>query len=313
MVTLDEMTQVKSPWIEWLPAPLIPYAQLARLHYFDGPNMFFWSIVPGIALAAGETNLPGPLFVKHLAVQFFASVVLHGFGSAWDDICDRHIDAQVERTKGRPLVIGTATLPWAFALVIFQASILVELLRRSNQITALIGSIGLFVFVPTYPFMKRITYWPQAWLGVTLAIYTLCAYTSITGNFTPQSAITLICFGIVCWCIHYDTVYGVMDLEDDIRIGVKSTAVLFGDHIRPILACFALAVVGSFLAAGIAIGAPISYYAFSVVGTAMHLAWQLYRVDFKSNASCAALFQSNSAQLGWIVAIGFLSVYVLSQ
>ncbi|KAJ8501511.1 hypothetical protein ONZ45_g12124 [Pleurotus djamor] len=302
----------QSQRMQALVAPLVPYAQLARLHYFDGPNIFFWSSVLGTMLAGIEIRLPYSRLLGHIAIQLLASIILHGAGSTWDDVCDRNIDAQVERTKGRPLVVGAASLQGAIIFASLQFSVLVELLRRSNRITLAIGLVGILC-VLLYPFMKRFTYWPQAWLGVTIAIYTLCAYTSITGFLSKASPAALLLAGTVCWCIYYDTIYGAMDIEDDLLIGVKSTAILFGANIRPNLAVFSTGYVVSLLMIGLLLNTTLWFYVFAVLGPILHFVWQLSTVDFSRKSSCAITFRRNASQLGCLVWLGFLTAYAQIQ
>ncbi|GJJ14341.1 hypothetical protein Clacol_008605 [Clathrus columnatus] len=265
----------------------------------------------GVMLAAIDKQIPFITVLKAtFAYHIFGGYVLHSAGSIWNDIIDKDLDALVERTKNRPLPSGrisvSATLLFLFPQVVLMAAMMYF---YTNKVAFTLGMIGLFFWVPLYPFMKRITYWPQAWLGIAGNWGLLVAYASLTGEINFNTAGVLF-VGTWCWCMHYDTIYGMMDKKDDARVGIKSTALLFGSSARPILAAFALGFLAALYLCGLNLGASNIYYSLAVGGSALHLTWQLVTVDFDSNPSCFKMFTSNAKQLAYFVYFGLVSVYL---
>ena len=215
-------------WVaRFVPARLRPYAELARLDRPIGGWLLFWPCLWGLALAAAPQNIYPPF---HLIGLFLVGAfVMRGAGCTFNDIADRHIDAQVARTAGRPLPSGRVSVVAAWGFLLAQALIGLVVLLQFNVTTIFIGVLSL-VPVAIYPFMKRITYWPQLFLGLAFNWGALVGYTSLTGQLhLPAGA--LYAAGIF-WTLGYDTIYAHQDREDDALVGVKSSALKLGENTR---------------------------------------------------------------------------------
>src|SRR5205085_6121652 len=224
-----------------LPAAWRPYASLIRLDRPIGAWLLFWPGAWSVALAGmgGDAHEgAGWLLIAWLALGAWA---MRSAGCVYNDIVDRKLDAQVERTRLRPLASGRVSLKGAWALLVAMSLIgLVVLLQlqRTAQIVALIS----LVLVAAYPFMKRITWWPQAWLGLDFSWAALVGWPAVTGRM--DAAAFWLWGGAVFWVIGYDTIYALQDKEDDALVGVKSSALALGKHARAgILVCYAAALI----------------------------------------------------------------------
>ncbi|OBZ76828.1 4-hydroxybenzoate polyprenyltransferase, mitochondrial [Grifola frondosa] len=173
----------------------------------------------------------------------------------------------------------------------------------------IVGCIGLFGVDMIYPFTKRWTNWPQFILGIAMTWGLPVAWISNTGSI-DWNMIPVLFLGGMCWTIYYDTIYACQDRRDDVKAGVKSTAVLFGDAVRPILACFATAFVFCLAYAGMLNGNGMAYFVITVAGAAVHFAWQLTSVNFDIGADCWRIFKSNG-DLGYIMFAGMICDYAL--
>jgi 4-hydroxybenzoate polyprenyltransferase len=214
---------------------------------------------------------------------------MRGAGCTWNDITDRDLDAKVERTRSRPIPAGQVTAKQAFAFLVLQALIGLVVLLQFNSFAIATGIASLGI-VAAYPFMKRITYWPQSVLGLAFSWGALMGFAVVFGRI-DATALALYA-GSICWVIAYDTLYAHQDTEDDALIGVKSTALLFGERTQAALTLFyglAVLLIGAALAlAGAHWPAWLGLAAF-----AAHLAWQITRTDISDSALCLRLFKSN--------------------
>lgn len=227
--------------------------------------------------------------VRDLLLFFAGAVVMRGAGSTYNDIIDRDIDAKVERTKWRPLASGRIGAPAAAVFLAAQCLAGLAVLLSFNGVTILLGFASLGV-VALYPFMKRISSWPQAVLGAAFAWGALIGWAAALGSLA--SAPLLLYLGAVFWTIGYDTIYAVQDIEDDALAGIGSTARLFGERLRlGIGSLYAVAIIfieAALLAAGAGSPAQGGLLLF-----ALHLAWQAMRVDPSNGALALRLFRSN--------------------
>jgi 4-hydroxybenzoate polyprenyltransferase len=265
-----------------------PYLRLAR---FDRPIGSWLLLMPcwwSAALASGVLHdiKQLPLVV---VLFFVGAFVMRGAGCTWNDITDRHLDALVERTRSRPIPAGQISVPQAVAFLVIQALIGLSVLLQFNRFAVLTGIASLLI-VAIYPFMKRITWWPQIVLGLAFSWGALMGFAVLLGRI--DAAALWLYAGSIAWVIGYDTIYAHQDAEDDALIGIKSTALLFGARTRPALVAFyALAVV----LIGVALtltGAD----AFAWIGLALfaaHLVWQIARLDISDTALCLRVFKSN--------------------
>jgi 4-hydroxybenzoate polyprenyltransferase len=275
-------------WVDHLaPAWTRPYLRLARLDRPIGSWLLllpcWWSVALAAVHAHDEVN------VEHLLLFFVGAFAMRGAGCTWNDIVDRDLDARVECTRSRPIPSGQVGVAAAAAFLALQALVGLAVLLQFNPFTIFVGLASLLA-VAVYPFMKRITYWPQIVLGLAFSWGALMGWPAAFGRLDPPAL--LLYAGSIAWVIGYDTIYAHQDREDDALIGIKSTALLFGSRTKPLLAaCYALAVVLIALAAwnaGAGLVAALGLAAF-----ALHLAWQIWRLDIDDPALCLALFKSN--------------------
>jgi 4-hydroxybenzoate polyprenyltransferase len=269
------------------PRSWAPFLQLARI---DRPIGWQLLVLPcWWSSALASTAALQPLHVRDLLLFLIGAVAMRGAGSTFNDIADRKIDARVERTRGRPLASGRVGVGAAFIFIAAQCLVGLAVLLSFNRFAIALGfsSMG---FVCVYPFMKRITSWPQAVLGAAFAWGGLMGWAVAFGSLSLPPV--LLYFGAVFWTIGYDTIYAVQDILDDEKAGVGSTARFFGAHIRAgVGGLYALAVV--FIGASLfAVGA--GGWALSALAAfAAHLAWQVSRIDADGAGTALGLFQSN--------------------
>lgn len=292
-------TQGQNPLMRLVPVRFQPQAQLARLDRPIGTWLLFWPCFWGMALAGAQINSYPPL--AFIALFAIGSVVMRGAGCTFNDIADRDIDAKVERTALRPLPSGRISVLGAWLFLMTQAFIGLLVLIQFNLFTIGLG-IASLVLVALYPFMKRVTYWPQFFLGLTFNWGALVGYAAIMGELAP-AAYALYAAGIF-WTLGYDTIYAHQDREDDALIGVRSTALLFGRHTALALIVFYTASLGLLALAGYWGGLSVLFWPALLVA-AYHLFMQIYRLDIHDGARCLALFRSNR-DTGMIIAAAFL-------
>jgi 4-hydroxybenzoate polyprenyltransferase len=265
-----------------------PYLRLAR---FDRPIGSWLLLMPcwwSAALSAGVAHRLDRLPLD-VALFFVGAFVMRGAGCTWNDITDRDLDARVERTRSRPIPAGQVSVRQALAFLVLQALIGLVVLLQFNRFAVATGIASLLI-VAIYPFMKRITWWPQIVLGLAFSWGALMGFAATFGRL-DASAVVLYA-GSICWVIAYDTIYAHQDTEDDALIGIKSTARLFAERTHQALVIFyglAVALIGvSFVLAGCGVGAWMGLAAF-----ATHLGWQVSRLETGDPALCLRLFKSN--------------------
>jgi 4-hydroxybenzoate polyprenyltransferase len=265
-----------------------PYLRLSR---FDRPIGSWLLLMPcwwSAALAAGVAQDLHQLPIS-IVLFFVGAFVMRGAGCTWNDITDRDLDAKVERTRSRPIPAGQVSVIGAAVFLVLQALAGLAVVVQFNSFAVLTGVASL-VIVAAYPFMKRITYWPQIVLGLAFSWGALMGFAVQFGRLDP-AALALYA-GSIAWVIGYDTIYAHQDTEDDALIGIKSTALLFGTKTQPALMAFyglAAALIGvAFALAGARWPAWLGLAAFAV-----HLIWQIWRLDIRDTALCLRIFKSN--------------------
>jgi len=226
---------------------------------------------------------------------------MRGAGCTWNDIVDRDLDRRVERTRSRPIPSGQVSAVQAGAFLLLQALVGLFVLLSFNRFTVGLGIASLAI-VAIYPFMKRITYWPQIFLGLAFSWGALMGWAAAFGRLDLPAL--LLYAGSISWVIGYDTIYAHQDREDDALIGIKSTALLFAERTQLMLALFYTAAVVLIGAAGYMAGAGLPF-ALSAAAFAAHLAWQVARLDIVDPERCLALFKSNR-DAGLILFAGIL-------
>jgi 4-hydroxybenzoate polyprenyltransferase len=276
-------------WVDTLaPAWSRPYLRLARL---DRPIGSWLLLLPcwwSSALAAVAAHDAAPSLL-HLALFFVGAFAMRGAGCTWNDIVDRDLDRSVERTRSRPIPSGQVSVAQAATFLALQALLGLAVLVSFNGFTIALGIVSLAIVV-VYPFMKRITYWPQIVLGLAFSWGALMGWAA---HFARLDAPALLLYaGSIAWVIGYDTIYAHQDREDDALIGIKSTALLFGERTSAMLALFYTLAVVLIGAAGFSAGAG-TVFALGLFAFAAHLAWQIVRLDIADPDRCLALFKSN--------------------
>jgi 4-hydroxybenzoate polyprenyltransferase len=267
-----------------LPAPLRPYALLARFDRPIGWWLLYWPCAWGVALAGGARS-HWPLFLWML----LGAIVMRGAGCVYNDIVDRDLDAQVARTASRPVASGAVSvrgaLSWTLLLSLIGLVVLLQL-----PLPAKIVAVASLALVAAYPFMKRITWWPQAWLGLVFSWGALVGWIAVGGG--QGLALPLLYAGCIAWVIGYDTIYALQDIEDDALVGVKSSARALGRHVKGgVGLCYAFALAG--WAGALWSVRPDPLVLVALVPAALHLTGQVVTLDPANGADALAKFRSN--------------------
>ncbi|MEZ5924466.1 MAG: 4-hydroxybenzoate octaprenyltransferase [Hyphomicrobiaceae bacterium] len=278
-------------WVDrYAPAALRPFLQLARFDRPIGGWLLMWPCWWSAALAAtaSGSSYPSPW---HLALFLVGAHVMRGAGCVWNDLIDRKIDAEVERTRSRPLPSGRVSPAAALVFMLLLSFTGLAVLLQLNRFTIGLGIASLAI-VAVYPLMKRITSWPQAVLGLAFGWGALIGWAAAAGSLALPPVVLYL--GTILWVIGYDTIYAHQDKEDDALIGMKSTALRFGSRTKPWLAgLYAGAWVLVTLAGNLA-GAGTVFLLLMLVAGA-HLAWQITTLDIDDGANCLTRFRSNHA------------------
>ena len=289
-------------WFAAMPSWLKPWLQLMRLDRPIGGWLLFWPCIFGLVLGAtaDERGFADWRDFYYVILFGLGTVVMRGAGCTFNDIIDRDIDAKVARTRARPIPSGAVSVKQAafFTACLCLAGLVI--LLQFNWFAVWLGAASLLL-VAAYPFMKRITWWPQAWLGLTFNWGALLGFAAQTGRL--DAADGLLYAGLFFWTLGYDTIYAHQDKEDDALIGVKSTARLFGDNSHTwILRFYALAFT-LILAAGFTDHAGW-LFGFVMLAAGAHLLWQVKRLDIDDPANCLRLFRANR-ETGALIAAAF--------
>ena len=232
---------------------------------------------------------------------------MRGAGCTYNDIVDRDFDGRVARTAGRPLPSGQVTPRQAWVFLVLQSLLGLAVLLQFNGFTIAVG-IASLALVASYPFMKRITYWPQAWLGLTFNWGALVGWAAHEGAIGLPAV--LLYLGGIVWTLGYDTIYAHQDKEDDALVGVKSSALKLGRATRPWLVLFYAMTLALFASAGLAAGLGWPFL-LGIAAVALHFAWQIRRLDIDDPAGCLATFRSNR-HVGWLLLAGILGDALLT-
>ncbi len=286
--TTGRVADATGNWVDSLAPPYCrPYLRLARLDRPIGSWLLlmpcWWSL--GLA-GMHQDHFPS---VWHIALFFIGAFAMRGAGCTWNDLVDRDIDEKVERTRSRPIPSKQVTVAQATLFMLAQALVGLLVLTQFNRFTVITGLASLLVVV-IYPFMKRITYWPQIFLGLAFSWGALMGWPAALGRL--DWAPLILYAGSICWVIGYDTIYAHQDREDDLLVGIKSTALLFGEQTPTMLAGFYVAAVVLISAAGLMVGGGL-IFTLGLIAFAVHLAWQVTRLDIDDPAHCLVLFKSN--------------------
>ncbi|XP_043268177.1 4-hydroxybenzoate polyprenyltransferase, mitochondrial [Venturia canescens] len=282
-----------------LPQAVQPYMKLMRIDKPIGSWLLFWPCGWSIAMAAPAGAFPD---LSMLTLFGLGAFIMRGAGCTINDMWDQDIDKKVARTKSRPLVTGEVTQMQSLVFLAGQLSIGLSILLQLNWYSVFLGasSLGLVII---YPLMKRITYWPQLVLGMTFNWGALLGWSAVQGSCDWSVCLPLYAAGI-CWTILYDTIYAHQDKVDDVLLGIKSTALKFGDKTNVYLCGFATCMITSLITSGAMSGQSWPYYvAVGLVGG--HLANQITTLDINNPNDCAKKFISNH-MVGLILFLGIV-------
>ena len=288
--TRDSRTQhtdISFPdWWRLLPAAAHPYLLIAR---FDRPIGWWLLLLPGwwvIPLAAADPAAMARL----MALFWIGAVTMRAAGCVVNDLWDRRLDRQVERTAARPLAAGTVSVMQALVFLALLCLVGLAVLLQL-PVMAVIAGIAALPLVVLYPLAKRVTWWPQAVLGLTFSWGVPLGWTAASAAIPPAELI-LVYAGNVAWVFGYDTIYAVQDMADDREVGVKSSALGLGRHLRAgVAAAYLLAV--ALLAAGLWVLAGPGFWVAGLAAMTTHLGWQVRNLDADDPAMALRLFKSN--------------------
>jgi 4-hydroxybenzoate polyprenyltransferase len=283
--------------LRYAPAFLVPYIRLARI---DRPIGFWLVVLPswwGIALA----SLPHLPSGWDLLLYAVGGLLMRSAGCVCNDLTDQRYDAQVKRTQTRPLVDGSLSRKQALIFLMVLLAMAAAILFQLNPATIIIGIVAVIMTV-IYPWMKRITFWPQAFLGLTFNLGTLMGWTLVRGHL--ELAPIILYMAAFFWTLHYDTIYAHQDKEDDQLIGIRSTALKLGVHTLLFLVfcatCFAILMTG----VGILLHLSVSYFILMSIATAF-IFYQGFTVDFNQPQACLRAFKQTQ-WVGWLMFAGIL-------
>jgi 4-hydroxybenzoate polyprenyltransferase len=280
-----------------LPPAALPYARLMRADRPIGTWLLLFPCWWGIALAT-----PGRPSAWLLALFALGAFVMRGAGCTYNDIVDRDFDGRVARTADRPIPSGAVSVRGALVFLAAQLLAGLAILLTFDATTIALGVASL-ILVFTYPLMKRVTWWPQFFLGLAFNWGALMGWSAVTGGLS--AAPLLLYAGGIAWTLGYDTIYAHQDREDDALVGIKSSARRLGARTRVALAAFYGLAVLLFAATGFQAGLGWPFW-IALAAAAAQLAWQAARLDIDQPADCLAKFRSNRF-VGWLVLAGIVA------
>lgn len=294
-------------WVDrYAPEALRPYLRLARLDRPIGTWLLLFPCWWSVALAEVSQSRPYP-GITFLALFAIGALLMRGSGCAFNDWADRDYDAAVARTSGRPIPSGQVSPEAALIFAAALAFLAFFVLINFNGFTILLGIASLsLVFI--YPFMKRFTYWPQVILGLAFNWGALMGWTAVKGSL--DIAPVMLFIGSVCWTIGYDTIYAHQDAEDDASIGLKSTALKFGDDTITWVGGFYSAAIVFWVAAGFFAGTHLFFY-MCIALVSLQLAWQVSTLKIHDPQNCLWRFRSNR-DVGVALFLGLVADMLLS-
>uniref|UniRef100_A0A3B3ZUB4 4-hydroxybenzoate polyprenyltransferase, mitochondrial n=1 Tax=Periophthalmus magnuspinnatus TaxID=409849 RepID=A0A3B3ZUB4_9GOBI len=282
------------------PAPVQPYLRLMRLDKPIGTWLLYLPCTWSIALASDPGCLP---HLGMLTLFGTGALLMRGAGCTINDMWDKDFDKKVSRTATRPIASGEISRFQALVFLGGQLSLALGVLLCLNNYSIVLGAASLGLVV-TYPLMKRITYWPQLVLGLTFNWGALLGWSAIKGSCDWSVCLPLYFSGVM-WTLIYDTIYAHQDKDDDIKVGVRSTALKFQNQTKPWLSGFAVAMISGLAVTGINAEQTLPYYA--VLSTvAIHLAYQIYTLDINKPEDCWKKFVSNR-NIGLLLFLGILT------
>ncbi|XP_006455082.1 hypothetical protein AGABI2DRAFT_226364 [Agaricus bisporus var. bisporus H97] len=292
------------------PAYLRPYLELARIEKPTGFVLMFWPFAWGLTMAAYRTKMPLQDYWWSMLNCTFGAIILRTSACTINDIFDRELDAGVARTKQRPIPSGRISVFAASLYVAVQYIVGIAFFVATLEGLALwVAMFQLLPLFAIYPLMKRFTYWPQAWLGFAMNFGFITTWVATTG-YVDNILLSVAMAACWCWTMLYDTIYACQDIQDDLKMGVKSTAILFGSWTRPYLIAIATCFLVLLAIAGVLNNQGLPFFIVSVGGTTAHVVWQFLTVNLDDPESCWRTFNRNG-YLGWPLWAGLILDHAL--
>ena len=265
------------------------FIQLTRLNKPIGFLLLFWPCVWGLTLGYYFNN-EITLYFKYIILFFLGSILMRSAGCIFNDIVDRDFDKKVERTKNRPIAAGKISILKSFVYVVLLCLAALLILLQFNKLTIILG-MGSMVLTFAYPFMKRITYWPQLFLGLTFNWGIIMGWTALTNSISIEPL--LLYLSAIFWTLGYDTIYGLQDMHDDEIIGVKSTSIKFKNNPKVFVgSCYCLCVL--FILIMFFMMELNKYILFLFIPFIISLFYQIKIFDIKNAKSCLTAFRFNN-------------------
>ena len=265
------------------------FIDLTRLNKPIGFMLLFWPCSWGLAYAY-NIDQDANLFIYYLILFFLGSVLMRSAGCIFNDIVDKDFDKKVERTKSRPIASGKISIIRSLIYVIFLCALAFLILIQFNFLTITLG-LGSMLLAFSYPFMKRITYWPQLFLGLTFNWGIIMAWASMQNNISFE--IIILYISAIFWTLGYDTIYGAQDMSDDEIIGLKSTAIKFKKNIK-LFVFFSYSISMILLIYLFKDKLNFNFSTALLISFFLSLIYQLIKFDFKKPMTCLNIFKFNN-------------------
>ena len=274
--------------------------ELTRLNKPIGFMLLFWPCLWGLTLALNQTKEFG-LFIKYIILFFLGSVLMRSAGCIFNDITDKDFDKKVDRTKNRPIPSGRISTQESFVYIILLCLVAFIILIQFNFLTIILGLLSI-PFAFSYPYMKRLTYWPQLFLGLTFNWGILLGWTALKGEISLEPILLYI--AAIFWTLGYDTIYGYQDIADDEIIGLKSTSIKFKKNPKKFLICCYLLSIFLLIIFGMLNENKLYYFIF-LIFPIMHYLYQINKLNIRDSNKCLEVFRSNNF-FGFLLFLNFL-------
>jgi len=280
------------------------FIELTRLNKPIGIMLLFWPCAWGLTLAYYFDG-GASLYLKHLILFFLGSVLMRSAGCIFNDIIDRNLDKKVERTKQRPIASKKVSLTQAFSYIILLCLISLTILLQFNLLTIILGMSSMLLAF-SYPFMKRITYWPQLFLGLTFNWGVIMGWSSIVNNVSLEPIILYV--AAIFWTLGYDTIYGLQDVKDDEIIGVKSTSIRFKNNVKTFVGiCYGFCIF--FISILFFLMNTKNYIFLLAIFFILTLIYQIKIFNKNDSKSCLTAFKNNNLTGMFIFIFIFSFIY----
>ena len=277
------------------------FIDLTRIKRPIGYMLLFWPCLWGLTIGY-DFNKDINLFIFYLILFFLGSVLMRSAGCIINDIVDRNIDTKVERTKSRPIASGKISVKEGLFLSLFLCLIALGVLLQFNKLTIVLA-LASMPLAFSYPYMKRFTYWPQLYLGITFNYGLLLGWSSIQNNITIIPLVFY--FGAIFWTLGYDTIYGFQDIKDDEIIGVKSTSIKFKDNPKIFLViCYLISII-SLILTGYLMKFSLIFYLFLLFPILHLFIYQIKNLNINNHLQCLKIFKSNNS-FGMLIFLNIL-------